>query len=590
MGADASKASKRPPAGTGGKEETQCSTGWRGLFSSVSLSIPASLCRLAPPTLRLGHRRMIRDKTPPIPDQVLGGGGPDRLRAEWSLPGFISMFLPEFPHRAVPGHQHFQVLGYIAKGSFGPILKVKDKAKQKTYAVKVIPKSEILRLGVLEQSKEEVIVQRQVRHPFVHDLQDCWQTQRHLYIMCDYCSTGDLYTYWVMIGQFSEDAVRVFAAELGCALGFLHDVGIIHRDVKMENILLTDQGHLRLADFGLSRRLERGGRAFTICGTIQYMAPEVLSGGPYSHAADWWSLGILLFSLVTGKFPVLPEPDHYSMLRRVRCFPYDIPLSFSPPLALLITELLCKTPTRRLRTLDRFKRQTFFHGATFDLALLQRRPVEVILALRERPDRPAKARRGLTLSLQPLRGFDYDTLLSPAGTPDKHLDDPDTHTHLDDPDTHTHLHTPLPGPGCQNHLVHTHSSMPSSTHSSMPSSTRSSMPSSTHSSMPSSTHSSMPSSTHSSMPSSTHSSMPSSTHSSMPSSTHSSMPSSTHSSMPSSTHSSMPSSTHSSMPSSTHSSMPISTHSSMPSSTHSSMPSSTHPRRPPTHGKKEMFV
>nr|XP_029509808.1 ribosomal protein S6 kinase-related protein-like [Oncorhynchus nerka] len=362
----------------------------------------------------------------------------------------------------------FQVLGYIAKGSFGPILKVKDKAKQKTYAVKVIPKSEILRLGVLEQSKEEVIVQRQVRHPFVHDLQDCWQTQRHLYIMCDYCSTGDLYTYWVMIGQFSEDAVRVFAAELGCALGFLHDVGIIHRDVKMENILLTDQGHLRLADFGLSRRLERGGRAFTICGTIQYMAPEVLSGGPYSHAADWWSLGILLFSLVTGKFPVLPEPDHYSMLRRVRCFPYDIPLSFSPPLALLITELLCKTPTRRLRTLDRFKRQTFFHGATFDLALLQRRPVEVILALRERPDRPAKARRGLTLSLQPLRGFDYDTLLSPAGTPDTHLDDPDTHTHLDDPDTHTHLHTPLPGPGCQNHLGHTHSSMPSSTHTHRP--------------------------------------------------------------------------------------------------------------------------
>ncbi|XP_052372063.1 ribosomal protein S6 kinase-related protein-like [Oncorhynchus keta] len=389
---------------------------------------------------------MIRDKAPPIPDQVLGGGGPDRLRAEWSLPGFISMFLPEFPHRAVPGHQHFQVLGYIAKGSFGPILKVKDKAKQKTYAVKVIPKSEILRLGVLEQSKEEVIVQRQVRHPFVHDLQDCWQTQRHLYIMCDYCSTGDLYTYWVMIGQFSEDAVRVFAAELGCALGFLHDVGIIHRDVKMENILLTDQGHLRLADFGLSRRLERGGRAFTICGTIQYMAPEVLSGGPYSHAADWWSLGILLFSLVTGKFPVLPEPDHYSMLRRVRCFPYDIPLSFSPPLALLITELLCKTPTRRLRTLDRFKRQTFFHGATFDLALLQRRPVEVILALRERPDRPAKARRGLTLSLQPLRGFDYDTLLSPAGTPDTHLDDPDTHTPGRPRYTHTwttpiHTHT-----------------------------------------------------------------------------------------------------------------------------------------------------
>ncbi|KAF7665279.1 hypothetical protein LDENG_00142040 [Lucifuga dentata] len=435
MGADASKNRKRP---TKGQEGQHCSSGWRGFLSSVGLSIPASLCRLAPPTLHLGHRRMLQGKAPDVPEHVLrlAGVKPDKLRAEWSLPGFISMFLPEFPHRAVPGYEHFQVLGYIAKGSFGPILKVKDKVKQRTYAVKVIPKSEILRLGVLEQSKEEVIVQRQVHHPFVHDLQDCWQTQRHLYIMCDYCSTGDLYTYWMLIGQFTEDTVRVFAAELGCALGFLHDFGVIHRDVKMENILLTDTGHLRLADFGLSRRLEGGGRAFTICGTIQYMAPEVLSGGPYNHAADWWSLGILLFSLVTGKFPVPPEPDHCSMLRKVRTFPYEMPLSFSPPLALLITELLCKTPSRRLRTLNHFKRQTFFRRTTFDVVLLQRHPVEVILQLRERPDRAAKARRGLTLSLQPLKGFDYDSLLSPPDTPDTHLD----------ASTQTHTATVLPGP------------------------------------------------------------------------------------------------------------------------------------------------
>uniref|UniRef100_A0A665XDG3 Ribosomal protein S6 kinase related b n=1 Tax=Echeneis naucrates TaxID=173247 RepID=A0A665XDG3_ECHNA len=335
----------------------------------MGLSIPAGLCRLAPPGLRLGQRRMLRGKTPDIPEHVLrlAGVGPGKLRAEWSLPGFITMFLPEFPHRTVPRHEHFQVLGYIAKGSFGPILKVKDKAKQKTYAVKVSL--------LFSRLTFDLCLQRQVHHPFVHDLQDCWQTQRHLYIMCDYCSTGDLYTYWQMIGHFTEDTVRVFAAELGCALGFLHDFGIIHRDVKMFILMLRSVlGHLRLADFGLSRRLERGGRAFTICGTIQYMAPEVLSGGPYNHAADWWSLGILLFSLVTGKFPVPPEQDHCSMLRKVRGFPYEMPLHFSPPFALLITELLCKTPSRRLRTLDRFKRQTFFHGTTFDLILLQRHP------------------------------------------------------------------------------------------------------------------------------------------------------------------------------------------------------------------------
>lgn len=158
MGADGSKNRKRSSEV---QEDEALSSGWRGFLSSMGLSIPASLCRLAPPALQLGHRRMLQGKTPEIPEHVLrlAGVGPSKLRAEWSLPGFISMFLPEFPHRTVPGHEHFQVLGYIAKGSFGPILKVKDKTKQRTYAVKVIPKSEILRLGVLEQSKEEVIVQ-----------------------------------------------------------------------------------------------------------------------------------------------------------------------------------------------------------------------------------------------------------------------------------------------------------------------------------------------------------------------------------------------------------------------------------------------
>lgn len=154
MGADGSKKRKR-------LEEDEDVSRWRGFLSSVGLSLPASLCRLASPALRLGQRRMLQGKAPDIPEHVLrlAGVGPEKLRSEWSLPLFIAMFLPEFPHKTVPGHEHFQVLSYIAKGSFGPILKVKDKAKQKTYAVKVIPKAEILRLGVLEQSKEEVIVQ-----------------------------------------------------------------------------------------------------------------------------------------------------------------------------------------------------------------------------------------------------------------------------------------------------------------------------------------------------------------------------------------------------------------------------------------------
>ncbi|KAK7156234.1 hypothetical protein R3I94_006345 [Phoxinus phoxinus] len=340
---------------------------------------------------------------------------PEGPRLEWTLPGFISIFLPEFPHRFT-GHMHLQILGFIAKGSFGPILKVKDLSKDETYAIKVLPKADVLRHGVLQQSKEEVIIQRQVRHPFLLSLRDCWQSQSNLFIMCDYCSTGDLYTYWTLKGRFDERDVRVFAAELGSALGFLHDFGIIHRDVKMENILLTDKGHVRLTDFGLSRRLERGDRAFTICGTIQYMAPEVLSGGPYSHAADWWSLGILIYALATGGFPLPAEPDHCSMMNRVSEHSYDMPANLSPALAFLLIELLCKFPTRRLRCLEHFQSQKFFRGMSFDSQLLQKRPIKPILELKNHPERSERSMRGLSSDL--LQNFECDLLNSPSSPVD----------------------------------------------------------------------------------------------------------------------------------------------------------------------------
>ncbi|KAK6475564.1 ribosomal protein S6 kinase-related protein-like [Huso huso] len=357
--------------------DNPCGSGWRGLLSSVGISLPTGLCQFGPFRFT---RRKIKDKPEqgpellPLPPPLPPSPGKDV--PEWPLSGFISLFLPEFPHRSFPGKERFQILDCIAKGSYGPILKVKDRQKEKTCAV--LLKSEILRQGVLEQSKEEVIIQRLVQHPFLHDLQDCWQTLRHLFIMCEYCSTGDLHTYWSMIGQFGEDAVQVFAAELGSAVGFLHDFGIIHRDIKMENVLLNDRGTL-FCGFGLSRLAA----AQLLNESSSVPAPEVLSGGPYNHAADWWSLGILLFSLAAGKFPVSAEPDHSSMLRMVRRSEYDMPSTFSPQLSLLLSELLCKNPVRRLHHLDRFKQQLFFRGTTFDTHLLQKNPMGLILEMKK---------------------------------------------------------------------------------------------------------------------------------------------------------------------------------------------------------------
>ncbi|OBS67360.1 hypothetical protein A6R68_04062 [Neotoma lepida] len=312
--------------------------------------------------------------------------------SEWPVPQFISLFLPEFPMRPVRGQQELKILGLVAKGSFGTVLKVLDCAQKAVFAVKVVPKVKVLQRDTLRQCKEEVSIQRQISHPFVHSLGDSWQGRRHLFIMCSYCSM-DLYTLWSAVGGFPEASVRLFAAELVLVLCYLHDMGIIHRDIKMENILLDERGHLKLTDFGLSRRLSQGARAYTICGTLQYMGereataggevdletPEVLSGGPYTHTADWWSLGVLLFSLATGKFPVAAERDHVTMLASVTHCESEMPASVPQELSLLLHELLCQNPLHRLRYLHHFQVHPFFRGVAFDPELLKKQPVNLVM-------------------------------------------------------------------------------------------------------------------------------------------------------------------------------------------------------------------
>ncbi|XP_067422047.1 ribosomal protein S6 kinase-related protein [Emydura macquarii macquarii] len=397
MGA-ASSEPEAPPGplkGGGFAAEVSWARSWRSIVSGLGLTV-SGLERALAPRRRVRRQRRPGEKLPRLAEKVGG---------EWPLPQFVSLFLPEFPVRPPVGQQQLKILGLVAKGSFGTVLKVLDCGREKVFAVKVVPKVEVLRRDTLKQCKEEISIQRQVSHPFVHCLGDSWQGQRHLFIMCTYCSTGDLYTLWASSGCFAEATIRLFAAELVLVLGYLHDLGIVHRDVKMENILLDERGHLKLTDFGLSRHLARGERAYTICGTLQYMAPEVLSGGPYSHSADWWSLGILLFTLAAGKFPVPPEQDHLAMLASVNRCSYESPHSLSLGLSLLLSELLCRNPLRRLRYLHHFKSHPFFRGVTFDAELLQKRPVDLAVAARQ-------AEEAALESSMAFADFDCDLLAS----------------------------------------------------------------------------------------------------------------------------------------------------------------------------------
>ncbi|XP_072446177.1 ribosomal protein S6 kinase-related protein [Chiloscyllium punctatum] len=386
-------------AARGGNATENCASisKWKSVLSRVGSSL-SSLC-----PLDMFQRAQ---KKPALPRKILRDRAQSNIsrNTKWPFPQFISLFFPVFTFQSQRLEREFQDIELITKGSIGPILKVCKRTDEQTYALKVLLKTEILRQQMLQQCKEGVTLQKQAHHPFVQGLRECWQTSRLLFIMCDYHSAGDLYMLWRGCHPLEEDTVRVFAAELGSAIGFLHDFGVIHRDVKMENVLLNERGHLKLTDFGFSRRLCRGERAYTICGTMQYMAPEVLQGGPYSHAADWWSLGVLLFALLIGKFPVEPQCDHTSMLLSV------VHTDMKPPscvvsqaLSFLLTELLCRDPQLRLHHFDVFSEHRSFHGLSFDPESLQKLPLKLHLS-NDESSTPVNPDPSL------FRGFDYDLL------------------------------------------------------------------------------------------------------------------------------------------------------------------------------------
>uniref|UniRef100_A0A8C8F0J0 Ribosomal protein S6 kinase n=1 Tax=Oncorhynchus tshawytscha TaxID=74940 RepID=A0A8C8F0J0_ONCTS len=246
----------------------------------------------------------------------------------------------------------FELLRVLGKGGYGKVFqvrKVAGAASGKIFAMKVLKKAMIVRNAKdTAHTKAERNILEEVKHPFIVDLIYAFQTGGKLYLILEYLSGGELFMQLEREGIFMEDTACFYLAEISMALGHLHQKGIIYRDLKPENIMLNNQGHVKLTDFGLCKESIHGGTVtHTFCGTIEYMAPEILMRSGHNRAVDWWSLGALMYDMLTGAPPFTGENRKKTIDKILKC-KLNLPPYLTQEARDLLKRLLKRNASSRL--------------------------------------------------------------------------------------------------------------------------------------------------------------------------------------------------------------------------------------------------
>ncbi|XP_076833623.1 ribosomal protein S6 kinase alpha-5 isoform X1 [Brachyhypopomus gauderio] len=270
----------------------------------------------------------------------------------------------ELTHANLTGHvervgiENFELLKVLGTGAYGKVFlvrKVSGHDAGKLYAMKVLKKATIVQKAkTAEHTRTERQVLEHIRQsPFLVTLHYAFQTDTKLHLILDYVNGGELFTHLVQRVRFKEQEVALYSGEIVLALEHLHQLGVVYRDLKLENILLDSNGHIVLTDFGLSKEFDEVERAYSVCGTIEYMAPEIVEGGESGHnkAVDWWSLGVLMYELMTGGSPFTVDGDensHSDIAKRILKKDPPYPKNMGPLAKDIIQRLLVKDPKKRL--------------------------------------------------------------------------------------------------------------------------------------------------------------------------------------------------------------------------------------------------
>lgn len=241
--------------------------------------------------------------------------------------------------------------------------------------MKILKKQFIITSNQVDHTTAERNVLVKVEHPFLPKLYYAFQDAEKLYFVMDFINGGELFHHLHKEKRFSDERARFYSAQIISAISYLHSLGIVYRDLKPENILLSKEGNVVITDFGLAKEGLHGdnARTETRAGTPEYLAPEVIKGNKYTKAVDWWSVGILIFEMLTGAPPFVSDQIQ-QLFEKIIKSQIVFPKTVSAEAADLITKLLQKEPVKRLDDPNKIMAHPWFKGIDWKKLLAKEIP------------------------------------------------------------------------------------------------------------------------------------------------------------------------------------------------------------------------
>lgn len=258
----------------------------------------------------------------------------------------------------------------LGTGAFGRVILLKHSTSSNLYAMKVLEKEKIIKMKQVEHTLYEKRILEAIRFPFTVSMEFSFKDNSYIYFIMPFVPGGEMFTHLRRMGKFEEPLAKFYASQVILALEYLHFCNLVYRDLKPENILIGKNGYLKITDFGFCKVLQ--GRTWTLCGTPEYLAPELILSKGYGFSVDWWSFGVLLYEMNAG-YPPFYANEPMKTYEKIVAAKYRCPSSFNSDLRDLVRNVLQVDITKRYGVMKSgildYKNHKWFKGIEWESIL-----------------------------------------------------------------------------------------------------------------------------------------------------------------------------------------------------------------------------